>query len=426
MKLGEAFIALGFNVDDAALKEFSDKITDLEVNLFKVSGTAAAALYGIDKFIDSVTHNAVALRDLSIATGLSKQEFQEWAIAAHLSDTAFSTEAAEANIKSLQGHLAELHNFGTGALSFSRLLGADAKNMNAFQVLQILHDRMPYLMANANQFGGQAGIASLMQQIGLGDQWLNLLQQTDIQYKKTHEAAQAYMLKDSEIKNLTAMDFAAEQLRMRLALLAQQFGASFSPQLVSIMNRIPTEVGNIATGMQALKTPLEVVVGLLGTAAILMKPWTRFGLVLTGILWALDEIGESLNDKENKNPNMLTKAAALALGPKNIGKDQYDKIVGKDVEDANANIAKLNQEQFAKPWQNLKNWFASLDVNSDYSRDMRARNQPLGNATTNNNSATVAPTINIHVDDAKKGTDAAVDYTKQIGKANDFFGNYSQ
>lgn len=425
MKLGEAFIALGFNVDDAALKGFSDKISDLEVNLFKVSGTAAAALYGIDRFIDSVTRNSVALRDLSISTGLSKQELQEWAIAAHLSDTAFSTEQAEANIKSLQGHLAELHNFGTGALSFSRLLGADAKNMNAFEVLQILHDRMPYLMANANQFGGQAGIASLMQQIGLGDQWLNLLQQTDQQYKRTHESAKAYMLKDDEIKNLTAMDFAAEQLRMRLELLAQQFGASFSPQAIGIMNQIPTTIGNITTGIQALKTPLEVLVGIMGTAAVLLKPWTRFGIVLTGVLWALDEIGEALNDKDNKNPNLLTKATALILGPKKIGQDQYNKIIGVDVMDANAQIAKLNHDDGQK-WQNLKNWFASFDVNSDYSRDMRERNQPLGAGTTNNNSSTVSPTINIHTDDVKKGTDAAVDYTKQVCKANDYFGNYSQ
>lgn len=414
MKLGEAFIQLGFNVDDTALKGFNDKIDDLESAMFKVSGTAAAALYGIDKFIDAVTRNSIGLRDLSIQTGLSTQGLQEWAIAAHLADTAFSTEQAEAGIKSLQGHLAELHNFGTGALPFSRLLGVDARSLNAFQVLQTLHERMPYLMSHAGEFGGQAGIAGLMQQIGLGDQWLNLLQQQEAQYKKTHEAAQSYMLTGDQQKNLVAMDFAAEQLRMRLELLAQQFGAAFSPEIIGAMQKIPPLLTNFATGLRALEVPLGILVG--GVIAF-TSPWVPFLVILYDVIAAIEIIGAKLNAKGDNWVKDIAHDFDVLL---NSIKAVLNLIPGVKLK--TDRVVKTKDQEYDTIHDYMK-WFEGLDKTSNVSQD-NAFMAPK--ESISNKNFTIAPaTYNVYASHPADGLSATQSHARDAySKANDFWSNH--
>jgi hypothetical protein len=51
--VGDLFISLGFQVDNAKLKEFDDKLKGAEKNLVKVGAGAAAAVYGINRFLNS-------------------------------------------------------------------------------------------------------------------------------------------------------------------------------------------------------------------------------------------------------------------------------------------------------------------------------------------------------------------------------------
>lgn len=63
MNVGELFISLGFNVDNAKLTEFNDKITSAQKNLVKVGAGATAAVYGINRFLNSSVKSATEMKN---------------------------------------------------------------------------------------------------------------------------------------------------------------------------------------------------------------------------------------------------------------------------------------------------------------------------------------------------------------------------
>lgn len=52
MKVGEMFMALGFDVEDNALKSFDDKIQNLNTNMWAAAAAAAALNGGASAYSD--------------------------------------------------------------------------------------------------------------------------------------------------------------------------------------------------------------------------------------------------------------------------------------------------------------------------------------------------------------------------------------
>ena len=86
MQVGELFIALGFDVDDAKLKSFNDGIKSSMTDLLKLTGIAAGAVYSVNQFIESSLHNSAALRQFTAETGESAEALKKWQVAAQLAN----------------------------------------------------------------------------------------------------------------------------------------------------------------------------------------------------------------------------------------------------------------------------------------------------------------------------------------------------
>lgn len=397
MKLGEAFVALGFDVDDDKLKAFEGKINELETSMFKVTGTTAAALYGIDKFIDSVSRGAIALRDMSIQTGLSQNALQNWSIAAHMSDTAFSIDAALSSLQALQGHLAQLQQGGGNARPFSMLLNADARAMSATEVLQRLHQQLPY---DLQRFGA-AGVSNLMQEAGIDPHFLNLLEQTDDQFRKTMQGAQQFMMTVQQNKNLDAMGFALDQLDLKFDKLKKTIGAQFAPALIEAMEALPGILLNIGTALDKIKEPLAWIVGV---GAVALSPWLQLASVIGGVLYILYEIGGVLNGQDDALARLLDKFKHIGDYIQNHILNPMERLLGSKFfpnlpENAGKDSGPTIGETLKVEIPNLVNWLVQAAFPSDMTQSLSQFN---GGDTT----------INIH-GPVRESLDAAQTYANR-------------
>lgn len=377
MKLGDAFVALGFDVDDEKLKAFQDKIDTLEISMLKVSGVTAAALYGLDRFIDSITRGAVALRDLHIQTGLSQDSLQQWAMAAHFSDIALPIETAQASIAALQSNLSKLYMGGGNARPFSLLLNADARGMSAIEVLQRLHEQLP---GDIQRLGGMPNVISLMQEAGLDPHFVNLLMQTDEQFKKTMDDVKQYMLTNQQVSNLNALGFAAEQLHLKIDILEKSLGAAFAPTLISMMDQVPKILFNIGTALSHLTPLLEG----LGVAAVVLSPWLQLGAALFGVSVVLEQIGGYLNGDNNALAKMLENLTEWGNLFNETVIKPIEKLLGMKLDDL----------------KDLTENAASFGANN--ASNLLTVPQSMQNVMTNK-TAHVNTTVNMHVASAKEG-----------------------
>lgn len=292
MKLGEAFIALGFDVDESKLNEFSDKIKDLGEGMFKVAGVTAGALYAIDRFIGSVADQTVALRDLQVQTGLSEEAIQQWSNAAHIADTSFSTEQAQESIKSLQGALTELNYGGGNANAASLLIGnQSAMGMTAFQYLTALRQ---HYEEDLRKFGA-AKTASLMSAMGIDPKMMLLLSQSQENFSAMMKSGGDLIISKQDIANINAAESALTQLEMRLKLVSAQFASFVSPYIIKAIDYLPTLIKNIDHAFQMMGTSTSEVVKWVGILSasffLLLTPIGQAVAAVTGLAILLNEIG---------------------------------------------------------------------------------------------------------------------------------------
>ena len=70
MKIAEFFATLGFKVNDKGLKSFNASLASTGKQMLKVSTAITAAIFLLDRFIDSSIRGSVALSNFTIQTGL--------------------------------------------------------------------------------------------------------------------------------------------------------------------------------------------------------------------------------------------------------------------------------------------------------------------------------------------------------------------
>ncbi len=288
MRLGEAFIALGFDVSDDKLKEFDKKIEALEKNFGKLAAVGAAALFGIERFAHSVSQNAVALRDLQIQTGLSQEGLQKWAQAANIADSSLSFENAQEGIAALQKNLQGLR-YGQGNPTPFNLLHIDYMNQSAFSVLRQLHDVLPRMRAQ----WGAANVSKWIGEMGLNPKMQDLLLLPNNKFNAVMEQAKALSQTKAQQRALWDMAQAVNILELRFTALAKDIGAAFSPHLIAAINALPQIFHNIAVGAKFLEVPLIGIAALL-TAMVAINPFALFVIGVSTLLLSLNDLGHWL------------------------------------------------------------------------------------------------------------------------------------
>ena len=168
MKVGDIFVALGFDVEDKALKGFENDLKKLKKVLFSVPVILSAAAFAIDRFVASSVAGSVALQNFNRQTGLLSSDLQRYQIAGQLSDISLSADQVAGSVQNLQSNLAAIR-LGGGDISPFQLAGVDVIGKDAFQVIEELRGAF-----QTGRLGDRATASNLLDQMGIGKQFIVL------------------------------------------------------------------------------------------------------------------------------------------------------------------------------------------------------------------------------------------------------------
>jgi hypothetical protein len=124
MSIGDVFVALGFKVNDTALKAFDKAIVNLKNNMFALAAEGISTVYAIDKVstgIKSAFDRAVGLKNFTRETGFDSYTAQVWQATGSLEAFNLTSEQALASIEGLSSALAKARITGQYPAEWIRL-----------------------------------------------------------------------------------------------------------------------------------------------------------------------------------------------------------------------------------------------------------------------------------------------------------------
>lgn len=288
MKVAEVFALLGFEVDDKGAEEFDKKIESIAKNMRNMALAASAAIFAIDRFTESATRASIAIGNFALQTGLSAEKLQQWQYAAQMSNMAMDADQTATSIKNLQQALLEIRMGGGNPEAF-RWLGVNPMNKDAFKVIEELRGSVKKL--------DPAFASMYLKQIGLNENWLNVLKLTDEEFANLMEKAP--VRSNAYIKAMEAAGKMSREFRIQFKLMLENVvekglpllkkfyeglaqGISMVTNISTAALKIGTQLAEVWKGLPEWMKSVAAVVGLL-----------RFPLA--ALLLILDDIAMYIN-----------------------------------------------------------------------------------------------------------------------------------
>lgn len=389
VSLGEAFIKLAFDVDDTSLKNFTDGIDKLTTNMFKVAGITAGALYGMDKFIDKITNNALALRDLNIQYGLSQEALQRWSLAANIADPLLDFTEAQQNLATLQKNLSDIM-MGKGNVAPFSILNIAPQGKGAIDIIQELHKNMPMYM---QEFGKNYKniVGNQIEAMGLSRDWLDLLMLSDQQFKQVLADSEQLEIPKEANDNLAAMSSALTILHLKIDKATKLFGAMIAPEVIAIIKQLPTWLDDLGTALWNLRAPLTILIGLWGVFMLSMSPLALTVVTIGAILAALIKLGDWMKTHQDIWDHWVERLEHIVKLITSLGIGTYHEAKG---------IVTGNKQEFVQGAQETRG--ALSGIVESFDRNMMNvtdaimdyfKGNPSANSTVNK---TVNSTVNVH------------------------------
>ena len=221
MKIGELFVALGFDVDDAKLKNFNEHMqTGVDV-AGKFSLAAAGAAGALGALINNASKQTVSLQNLNQQTGLSIEGLNKFATVVQKTNPAETFESGLAAAKALNDYLTNASKGGSAAEL--NMLGVRYKpGMNNDDVIAQLHETLPEVLKRTDKRIVSQWIQTIFGDAGV----VGALNIPSTVYDKIGESG---LLDPSKEKNLR--DFADSVAKLDTAWqhFEHTLGAEFAP-----------------------------------------------------------------------------------------------------------------------------------------------------------------------------------------------------
>ncbi len=268
MKIAELFASLGYKVDTTGLDMFSTSLGSTRKKTLKLSAAITAAIFLLDRFIDSSVRGAVALSNFTIQTGLLSDQLQRFQIAGQLSDISLSVDQITSSIRGLQSKLADI-KLGGGNIFPFQLLGISVKGKDAFEVLEEVRDRIKGLSPDV--------AVNILSKLGLGPGFLNVLKLSREEFNKLGDSITRT---EKGTDELVKLGTAITNLKLNLSLLKDIVLGVVSPIFISLLN-IVTSITRV---FFSLGRTLPVISGGIAILAISFAPVTSAILALILVL----------------------------------------------------------------------------------------------------------------------------------------------
>lgn len=318
MKVGELFVALGFDVDDKKLKDFNSGVQSTVVTLGKMAAVAAAALFAANKFASGSAQYAVQLQNFSDQTGVATEEVQRFYNVASRLNSEVTMENVIGSFTRLSEVIAEA-KMGRGPLGVAAQLGIE--NLGALSEMQVIETLRRNFARNTEVWGrgDEQVVIDMMKQIGIGPEYIRTIKATDEEFTRLANNA---ILSEEKIARLAELAAKNKELSIQFQLLKDSMAAAVAPTLITFMENLLAVAGKIPTAIQkargefnALPEPLKLVtVGLVAAAAAAAALAAPFGPIIAGVglmLAALNDLGRYLRGESSLTGSVIDGAGDL-------------------------------------------------------------------------------------------------------------------
>jgi len=358
VKVAEIFAALGFEVNETGAKEFEKKLDDVAKSAFKMSLAVAGAIFSIDRFSETATRASVAIGNFALQTGLSAEKLQKWQYAANMSNMAMDADNVTGSIKGLQQALLEVRMGGGNPEAF-RWLRVDPRAKDAYTVLEQLRKSVKTL--------DPAFASMYLKQIGLNEQWLNVLTKTDEEFNQLMNTAP--VRSSAYIKSMEAIGRMSREFRMQFRLLMESVVVKGLPQLKKFYEALGSGLGmltNITEGaikvadklMNIWKGMPEWVRAVASVIGVLRFP-------LAALLLILDDVAMYVNGGDSVIGRLIDKISNIPLVRRMM--DMGDLFDKSQNEERFSNLRNMitGKKESPKPEQYTSDTLPPLPMNGD-------------------------------------------------------------
>ncbi len=357
MKIGELFVALGFDIKGQ--KEF-DAVQSGMDKAFIQAGKLTIGVdllnLGLLALLETATKMAVGFKNFALQTGLSTEELQRWQHIAAVNNV--TAEELTSTVKSLQDTRAAFALGEPQAVGAWSLLGIDP-TQDPFKVLEQLRARLRGF--------ADTGIArNIAGKVGISDNVFQMLVASNEEFEKWNRQ---FEVTREQTDKLRRLDNAWRDLRFEISAVKAQFASALAPVLTAVTKALAfagqavaaftnwlTSHNLAATVTRTILAVLAVVLVAVGIAV------TTLTAALAGLLAIMALLSPALIAVATATAPVIATVAALAAAISGLILlfDDYWTAVhgGKSAFDWTASIAMVNAmaialARVADTWEKL-------------------------------------------------------------------------
>lgn len=305
MKIGDFFIALGFQVDNAKLKEFNDQMSKTLTGFAKIGAGAAAGVYAINRFLSSSVQSSVALKNFRDQTGYATEDIERFYNVAGRLNTEIDLGQTIGMFNALRDTISEATE-GGGAIGAAARLGlSDISRMTPTQVINALRENFD---KNVTEWGRGRTI-DLMEELGVGREFIQSIEAAPELFDKLWNKAIPTPQQRQAMERMAQVyaDFGFEydrfKFRMseRIAPPFQDFIMWMSQTGLPIIEEFTVNMGHIGSALHDAFSGLDAewqngFLGIMGVLAAGLAPVTA---TIVGLTVALNDLGKALGGGES-------------------------------------------------------------------------------------------------------------------------------
>ncbi len=297
MKVGELFVALGFDVDNTKLKGFNDGVQSSIQMLSKMASIASATLFTVRQF-DNAVGRAVALKNFSDQTGVATDEIQRFYNVAGRLNSNITLDQVIGSFTKLSEVIADA-KMGKGPFGVAAQLGIG--NLGAMDEMGVVNALRANFAQNVTQWGrgDEQVVIDMMSQLGIGPELIRTIKATDEEFKELWNNP---ILSEENITRLSKVSAAKKELSYQFQVMRDTLAAEISPSAIeffknlsTVMEKIPAIFQKVRGEFDALGTPLKAITtGLAAAGAAAVALAAPFGGIILGVgllLAALNDLG---------------------------------------------------------------------------------------------------------------------------------------
>jgi len=301
MRLGEFFIALGFDVDDKKLKEFNDGLKDGLKDMLKLSAVAAGAVYAINSFVSGSVAAATAMRNFNAETGNSIDALQKWQVGSVLTNASITADQVTASFHAMATAISDV-TMGKGPSGTFAMLGiSDVRGRDVGDVMEELRQNFD---KNVKTWGLLQTV-NMMKEVGFDPGMLNALKMTR---KEFDELVNGKILDPETRQRLVDLGDAIAKFKFEFKFFKDQMSAEWSPRLIDVLeDAIPvftdfwnsvSAVGKALVDLWKTFDPTwqQSMIGLSVMLLAYFNPVTAMFVALAAAIW---DIGRALRGLES-------------------------------------------------------------------------------------------------------------------------------